>query len=155
MTLPPLVHYSTEREYREHYKREYCRRPVFAFDGVRIYFDAWRFEHAFYEGAAKDRFAPVRAERIDWVRATLEHREADLFQGYIKAEDRYAPDRRVSVVYEEFVVVVSLALKRDGALKGKFVTCYQANNSIAKIRNSPRWERELCLRALQRNKGGR
>lgn len=150
MAVPPLVRYSTEREYREHYKREFCRRPVFAFDGIRIFFDPCRFEHAFYEGTAKDRFSPVRAQRIGWVRATLEHRDADLYQGYIKAENRYAPDRRVSVVYEDFVVIVSLVLKTDGVLKGKFVTCYQADNSIGKIRSSPNWERDLCLRALQR-----
>lgn len=154
MSFPPLVHYPTEREYRDHYKRELCRRPVFSFDNIRIFFDAVRFEHAFYEGKGKTRFSPVRAQRIDWVRATLESPEADLYQGYIKAKNCYAPDRRVSVVFADFVVVVSLSLDRSDRLKGKFVTCYQADNSIGKIRQSPRWDLAVCLQMLG-ERGGR
>jgi len=30
-----------------------------------------------------------------------------------------------------------MGLKQDGLLKANFVTCYQADNSIGKIRNSP------------------
>lgn len=154
MALPPLVHYATEQEYRDHYKRELCRRPVFSFDGIRIFFDPSRFEHAFYEGKRKDRFAPVRAQRIDWVRTTLEAPQADLYQGYIKATNCYVPDRRVSVVYGDFVVIVSLRLDRAGQLSGKFVTCYEADNSIGKIRQAPRWDLAECLRILG-ERGGR
>ena len=35
------------------------------------------------------------------------------------------------------------------ALKGKFITCYQADNSIDKICRSPLWDRELCLKILR------
>jgi len=155
MALPPLLHYPNESDYREHYKRHYCRGHIVSFDGIRIYFQQQRFEHAFYEGYGKGRFAPARAQRLDWVKTTLEHPDADLYQGWDKKRSVYVPERRVSVVYEDFVVVVELGTSNtSGVLKGKFITCYQADNSISKIRHSPLWDIELCLRAL-RNRGGR
>lgn len=154
MALPPLVRYGTEAEYREHYKRHYCRRDVRTTDGLRVYFNATRFEHAFYEGRGKYRFSPVRAQRIDWISATLAHPDAALYQGWNKDAKIYVPDRRVSVIYEDFVVVISLRLRGDNSLKGSFVTAYQADNSITKIRTSPRWALEECLNALRRE-GGR
>jgi hypothetical protein len=54
----------------------------------------------------------------------------------------------VAVVYEDFVVVVAMGLKLDGSLKANFVTCYQADNSIGKIRRSPVWSRVDCVRQL-------
>jgi uncharacterized membrane protein YhdT len=36
----------------------------------------------------------------------------------------------------------------SGSLKANFVTCYQADNSIGKIRSSPAWFRAACLRLL-------
>lgn len=44
-----------------------------------------------------------------------------------------------------FVVVVSLWKKLDGSLKANFVTCYQADNSISKIRSLPKWSRSDYL----------
>ena len=38
--------------------------------------------------------------------------------------------------------------KADGTLKANFVTCYDANNSIGKIRQSPLWNKQDCLNAL-------
>lgn len=38
---------------------------------------------------------------------------------------------------------------RDRALRANFITCFQANNSVAKIRTSPLWTREACLNALR------
>jgi len=154
MPLPPLIDYPNESDYREHYKRIYCRGRIVTRDGIRIHFSPQRFEHAFYEGARKDRFSVVRARRIDWIKATLEHPDAALYQGWNKRDRCYEPDRRVSVVYEDFVVVVSLSFDRHESLRGQFVTCYQADNSIGKIRRSPLWSLEECLEVLRR-KGGR
>ncbi len=72
---------------------------------------------------------------------TLGHPKADLYQGWIKNARRHDPVRRFAVVYEQFVVVVSLWKKLDGSLKADFVTSYQADNSISKIRSSPKWSR--------------
>jgi len=154
MALPPLVYYPRESDYRSHYKRVYCRGRIITFDEIRVYFQPQKFEHAFYEGVGKTRFSPARAERIDWVKATLEHDHAELYQGWDKRNRVYVPDRRVNVVFEDFVVVIELVKQRDRNLKGKFITCYKADNSIRKIRNAPAWDIDACLRVLE-DKGGR
>lgn len=156
---PPLVRYVTAAEYRAHYERVYCRGRVFTFDGVRVHFSPSRFKHAFFESprrdGAKDRFSPARAERIDWIKATLESPDAELFQGWDKSRRRHDGTYRVAVVYGDFVVVLAMSLTQDGALKGNFVTCYVADNSIERIRNAPRWTRDVCLDLLrQRRRGG-
>lgn len=152
MALPPLVRYATVAEYHTHYERVYCRGNIQTFDGIRVYFAASKFGHMFYESTArdgrKDAFSPVRAQRIDWIKSTLEHPQAALYEGWDKAARAYDSTRRVAVVYEDFVVVVAMGLKRDGSLKANFVTCYQADNSIGKIRASPMWSRADCLRLL-------
>ncbi len=152
MALPPLVHYATVAEYRAHYERVYCQGTIQTFDGIPMYFDLAKFGHMFYESTArdgcKDAFSPVRAQRIDWIKATLENPAAALFEGWNAAGRHYDATRRVAVVYEDFVVVVAMALKLDGSLKANFMTCYQADNSIGKIRTSPAWSREACLRLL-------
>ena len=154
MALPPLVYYVTPAEYLNHFERVYCRGIVTSFDGIRVFFPAAKFGHCFYESSSrdgrKDLFSPVRAERIDWIKATLEHPGASLFEGWNKDERCVEPTRRVAVVFEDFVVIVQMGLKLDGKLKANFVTCYQADNSIGKIRTSPVWSREACLLALQR-----
>lgn len=152
MALPPLVQYATPAEYRDHYERLYCRGVVQTFDGIRVYFAASKFGHTFYESSARDGnknvFSPVRAQRIDWIKATLEHPQAELFEGWDKQSRSHDVTRRVAVIFEDFVVVVAMGLKRDGALKANFVTCYQADNSIGKIKASPVWSRADCLRQL-------
>lgn len=153
MALPPLVHYATVAEYRSHYEGVYCRGNIVTFDGIRVYFGAGKFGHTFYESTSrdgrKDVFSPVRAQRIDWIKATLEHPTAALFEGWDKSSRQHDATRRVAVVYEDFVVVVAMGLKQDGSLKANFVTCYQADNSIGKIRSSPAWSRAACLRLLR------
>ncbi|WP_313950916.1 hypothetical protein [Accumulibacter sp.] len=51
-------------------------------------------------------------------------------------------------LYDNFVVVVAMSLKLDRSLEANFVACYQADNSIGKIRTSPVWSRATCLRLL-------
>jgi hypothetical protein len=46
---------------------------------------------------------------------------------------------RVHVAYDDYVVVIQLMKKRNGSLEGEFRTAYVADNSIGKIRSSPRW----------------
>jgi len=152
MALPPLVQYATAAEYRTHYERVYCRGQITTFDGIRVFFSPDKFGHMFYESTArdgrKDAFSQVRAERIDWIKLTLEHQQATLFQGWDKKSRAYDATRRVAVVYEDFVVVIAMKLNRAGVLQANFVTCYQADNSIGKIRTSPAWTRADCLTAL-------
>ncbi len=157
MRLRDLLICEDEGEYLAYYRKEYCRKGVVTFDGIRVYFREDRFFHAFYESsnrdARKDKFSKIRAQRMGWIRATLENADSDLFQGWNKNRRIYDPGRRVCVVYEDFVVILKMRLKRNGRLKAEFVTCFQADNSIEKIRRSPRWSKEKCIEVL--NKKGR
>ncbi|NIA12363.1 MAG: hypothetical protein GWP10_22270 [Nitrospiraceae bacterium] len=157
MRLPDLLIYETEEEYWEYYREEYCHKGLVTFDEIRVYFKQNKFYHAFYESrnrdGNKDQFSKTRARRMGWIRATLENANSDLFQGWDNKRKRYDPGRRVCVVYESFVVILKMWLKMNRTLKSEFITCYQADNSIGKIKNSPRWSKEECLEAL--NKKGR
>ena len=152
MPLPPLLQYANENEYRDHFEKTYCRQQIFTFDGIPVYIHRGMFQHAFYESThrngLKDQFSVVRAQRMDWIKATLENPSAALYQGWDNTKKKHDPKRRVSVVYEDFVVIIRLGLKSGGELKGEFVTCFQADNSIGKIRQSERWTKEECLRML-------
>lgn len=157
MGVPRLLIYESKGKYLEYYKKEYCRKGVVTFDGIRVYFKENRFYHAFYESSKrdgiKDTFSLTRAQRIGWIRATLENSNSSMFQGWDKQRKRYDPGRRVCVVYENFVVILEMRLKRDGRLKAMFITCYMADDSINKIKRSPGWSKEVCLDWL--NKKGR
>lgn len=152
--MPPFLMLATEADYRRHYVRNYCRTVITTHDGIRVFFNADRFEHAFFESTfrsgVKDRsLSMVRAQRMDWIGATLADPAAARFQGWDKSRRRYDPTHCVNVVFEDFVVVLRLGLRVDGSLKANFVTCYQADNSIGKIRTSPLWNREDCINALR------
>lgn len=156
---PSLISYQSENDYRQHYLREYCRQQVFTADGIRVYFKPDRFNHAFYESnpgsGRKESFSEVRAERIDWIKETLANAKADLYLGWNKYTKAYENHRRVSVVYDDFVVVIELSLTSSGALKANFVTCYEADRSINKIRKAPSWNLEDCVKELHKKKYGR
>lgn len=92
----------------------------------------------------KDRFSRERAERIDWITATLTHPDADIYQGWDKKKKCVDSNRRVAVVYEEFVVVISVKKAISGNMTADFVTAYLADNSIGKIRAMPRWNKSKC-----------
>lgn len=150
---PPFVQYNTPAEYKTHYEVHYCQRPITTFDGIKIFFPKHKFGHAFYESSQrngiKDTFSDERAKRINWIKDTLENPNADLYQGWDKESKVYLPHRRVSVVYGDFAVIIGLSLNKNGELKGNFITCYEADNSIGKIRNSPLWDKEKCLDYLK------
>lgn len=155
MPLSPLLHLETPGEYKRHYERHYQRVNITTADGIRVYFKPQKFGHAFYENSQrrkgpKDEFSPERAQRMDWIKLTLEHPDAELFMGWNKDEKCYEEDRRVSVVYGNFVVVIELSLNREGVLKGNFVTCYVADRSINQIKQSPKWDRGKCLNKLRK-----
>jgi hypothetical protein len=84
-------------QYRSHYERVYCPGNIKTFDGIRVFFGASKFGHMFYESSArdgrKDVFSPARAQRIDWIKSTLERPKADLFEGWDKASRAYDATR--------------------------------------------------------------
>ena len=151
--MPALLTLATEADYRRHFVSAYCRGVITTHDGIRVYFKNDDFDHAFFEstlrnGVKDTTLSATRAERMDWIAATLSDPAADRFQGWDKKKGCYDSTRCVSVVYGDFVVVMALSKKADGALKAKFITCYLADNSIGKIRRSPVWDRAACLNAL-------
>jgi len=155
MPLPELLCYETPAEYQDHYKRHFCRGVIVTADDIRIYFQSQKFGHAFYKNSQnrkgpKDEFAPERAMRMNWIKHTLEHPDAELYFGWNKKDKCIEEARRVSVVYENFVVIVELSVNKQDKLKGNFVTCYLADRSIGKIKASPKWEKEKCLEKLKK-----
>ena len=157
MALPPLLYCKSEAEYQAHFERIYCHGSVLTFDKIRVYFKRNKFRHAFYESSnrdgVKDYFSPVRAQRMNWIEATLVHPEASLYLGWDKGRRRYDATHRVCVAYDDFIVVIRLYLNGAEALEAEFITCYQADNSIAKITGSPKWTMEKCLADLRNKKG--
>ena len=153
MPLPPLLHLPDEAAYRQHFVGTYCRGAIETHDGIRVFFRQNQFDHAFYESTnrngIKDAFSWVRAERMNWIDATLTDRAAIRYQGWVAKTRSYDPARRVDLLYEDFVVVLALGLNRDRTLRANFITCYQADNSVAKIRTSPLWTRPDCIQALR------
>ena len=142
MLPPPLIYYSSEKEYQLHFESVYCKGVINTFDGIPVYFKKERFFHCMYESShknnQKDQFSLKRAQRIDWIKATLENPNADLYQGWDSKQRRIEPSRRVAVVYESYVVVIHVS-NRNGKINGEFITSFYADNSIAKITQMPRW----------------
>ncbi len=95
-------------------------------------------------------FSPNRAMRMDWILIALADPKYDCFQGWNRKKAFHDPTRRVTVVIDNFVVVIGIWQARNKLLKANFITCYQANNSIKKIRRSPRWTLQDCLNTFQR-----
>lgn len=155
MPPPPLLTLNSIKAYREYYERDYCRGEVYTADGIRVFFKPQKFGHAFYRNSEgkpgpKNAFCPIRASRMSWIKPTLEHPDTEFFMGWNKYKKSYDEVRRVSVLYEDFVIVIELSLNRKSELKGNFITCYQADNSIEKIRQSPKWNRKKCLEKLKK-----
>jgi len=139
-------------DYRKYYEENYCKKPIITFDHIPVYFHKNRFSHAFYESSdrrgAKDVFSYIRAKRMSWIKFILKSKYAHILQGWDKRKKKYDPCMRVAYEYEQFVVVVRISLKKNGRLKGNFITCYQADNSFKKIKKSPLWNKEECLKYL-------
>lgn len=152
MPLPALRMLADEAAYRQLFLDQYVRGTILTRDGIRVYFGAQDFDHAFFESTlrdgTKDAFSPARAQRIDWISATLQEPGANWYQGYVKFRKSYDPARSVTVAYGDFVVVLGFGVRRDNSMKAKFITCYEADNSIGKIRTSPVWTLAGCKTAM-------
>lgn len=156
MAFPALVVYATWQEYLDHYKREYCRSTVITHDGIRVYFTEQRFQHAFWRisrhKGPKDTFDPKRAERIDWIKAVLISTEALLLQGWNNYTKSYEPERRVSILVDDYIVVVEMCFGRNGELRANFVTAFVAadEKTQGKVQTAPPWNKEICIMALKK-----
>lgn len=134
----------TEEQFREMWKNHYCQKRLFTHDGIRVHFYDNNFDHAFYESSvrnssnktkSKDILSPRRLSRMFWIKEVLMDEDAEMFVGYNSKTKSYDNKKRVSVVKGDYVVVIEI-YKPDHA---KFITAYVADDSIGKIKSSPRW----------------
>ena len=143
---PPLLKLASEREYREHFYREYCSGALPTFDGIMVRFRKRDFDHAFFESSSPkskdDTFSDHsggRAERMDWVKSALGDPSADLRVGYDNRLRKKDESRRVAIVKGNFVVIIRLTDTK----KAEFVTCYVAGTrTLQLIRKSSKWPRQ-------------
>jgi len=148
--LPPLVHFSTEGEYRVHYELKFCRDSLLTFDDIPVRFRIRHFDHCMFESnrrnGVKDRFSQRRAQRMDWIRATLINLNSNPRQGWDAKNNCIDPNRRVAVLFERFVVVIRCWWKDTEKLEAEFVTCFIADDEeiIRLIRAKPKWRKEDC-----------
>jgi len=132
----------TEEELRKLWDTIYCIEPVKTFDNIFVKFYSDMFDHAFYESVnrkQKDKSALsyARLEKMLWIKDTLQDPDAELVQGYDNKTKSHSNNSRVAIVKNDYVVVIWLKNPREA----KFITAYVADNSIEKIRKSPKWER--------------
>lgn len=140
MPYPPLLNLNSSAEYRTHFENIYCRRPLTTFDGINVRFRKSDFNHCFFESTnrdgSKDAFSTQRAERMDWIKSTLEDASAELFEGWDRKKKQYDGTRRVAVVQANYVVIIAIMRPKEA----KFITAYFADGAtISKIRSGPIW----------------
>lgn len=132
----------TESELRELWNREYCRQVIYTHDSIRVKFYSDMFDHAFFESTnrekgGKDVLSYVRLEKMLWIKDVLMDETAIMLQGWDKVKKKYVKNRRVSIIKDNYVVVIWIKNESEA----KFITAYEADNSIDKIMESPRWNK--------------
>lgn len=138
-----LVSGKTVNEFRALFEEVYCNpaKPIATFDGIRVKFFSDQFDHAFYESenwkkGDKSVFSNKRAEKILWIKDTLGDKSAVLKVGWDKKTKSYDRSRRVAIVRNNYVVIIHI----KNAKEAKFITAYEADNSINKILAGDDWK---------------
>jgi len=140
---PPLLKFESIDDYRTYFKKFYCRNPILTFDNIPVFFHKNKFDHAFFErskrSGIKDIFSWKRAERMNWIKHTLQDQKAELYIGWDKNKKRYIRYRRVSIVNGNYVVVIHFHKSFKRAF---FVTAYVADSkrTLEMIKRSPKWQ---------------
>ena len=81
MGYASLVILATEDEYRIHFQKMYCWKPLVTHDGISVAFTLRDFAHAFYTsstGKKKSQFSLTRARRVEWIGVALKDPKNDL-----------------------------------------------------------------------------
>lgn len=140
----------SEDFYKDIYYKEYCKAPMYTFDGIQVFFDEHKFEHAFYESMnrkQKDKslFSYKRANRIYWIKWTLQNPNSELYVGWDNDAKTYDNYKRVAVTFGDYAVVIGL--NRLNNKKAKFITAYVADGinvrgekAIDLIRRGNKWK---------------
>ena len=135
----------SEEQLRELWRTEYCQQEIYTFDNIRVKFFDSNFDHAFYESSSrkqssnkqkyKDVLSARRVSRMLWIKDVLADPTADLRVGYNNKKHALNPKKRVAISKGDYVVIIEMT----GEKKAAFVTAFVADNSIGKIKQSPKW----------------
>lgn len=148
MSYPSLLILADEDAYRNHWIKTYCIKGIVTFDGIVVRFRRDDFEHAFFESINNkdDTFSTKRAERMNWIAATLKDPSTELYEGWIKKQKCYDRNRRVALIMGNYVVVIALSKKEKK--QASFITAYVADtparpgrlSTVDMIRKGPKWK---------------
>jgi hypothetical protein len=85
----------------------------------------------------KDIFSHRRAERLGWIKIALKDPNLKFKAGWDNKKKVNDHKRRITVMIDDFVVVVRL----KSATEAEFITCYVADDERTKekLRNAPDW----------------
>ena len=138
-----LLFLKTQEDYKKYFIEHYCNVNIFTYSGIEVKFYSDQFEHSFFESKDHKKrdnslFSLERAQRMPWIKETLQNKEAELYVGWDRDKKKYNENRRVSIITPENYVVV---LNMINDKKAKFITAYLASKTNAKkIRSAPIWE---------------
>jgi len=141
-TRPPLADHGNLEIYRGTYFSIYCVKPVETHDGIQVRFRKDQFGHIVQESSGhdgrKDTFSTERAERLAWIKVALQDPALKFIAGWDKNKKQHDHISRVTVMIDDFVVVIRL----KSASEADFVTCYVADSERTreKLRNAPKWK---------------
>lgn len=148
MIYPSLLVLKSKEDYQAEWELHYCRGPIHTFDGIAVRFRKNDFDHAFYETVKreKDLFSQKRAERLHWIKTTLQDPMSDRFIGWDSKKRQYDLARRVAIVVDNYVVVIAILSEKIN--EARFITAYVGDaaskkgrsSTIDLIRSGPRWE---------------
>lgn len=131
----------TEDEFREMWRKYYCRQTIYTFDGIRVKFYDSNFDHAFYESsdrhqANKDVLSFRRLSRILWIKDALEDPDAELYVGFLSKRHSKSDKRRVTLVKGDYLVVIQLYNENEA----NFITAFVGDeDTIKKVKSDPKW----------------
>lgn len=140
--MPELLKLANEGIYQGYFNATYCLKPLRTHDGILVRFRKDQFKHCSYESSKrdgiKDTFSPLRAERLGWLKAALQDVNLKLYAGWIKKRRCYDHKSRVTMMVDDFVIVIRL----KSATEADFITCYVADSpdTKTKILSSPIWQ---------------
>lgn len=138
------AHLIPEERLRKLWKDVYCNpsNPIFTFDTIRVNFNEYMFDHAFYESYErklrdKSILSLNRCQKMLWIKDTLEDPTAILKMGWDKRKKNYSTKRRVTLVKINYIVIIQLIKDK----KAQFITAYeiQQEDNLKKILGSPDW----------------
>lgn len=137
----PLLDLSNLDVCRGYFKSIYCLKPIVTHDEIAVRFRQSDFGHITQESSkrdgVKDTFSPQRASRLKWIKTALQDPTLQFKAGWDSKKKCYDHKRRVTLVIENFVVVIRL----KSATAADFVTCYVADapRTQQKLLSAPKW----------------